>query len=132
MPIESFVELINSNGLFVGLLSSLIGFWAGFRAQLWLARRNEWNAVVDRIRSQVVTAQAKEHWAAQLSPADIDLFLNQAPARVERRVREVLAKHEAIAAAYQRDSWGGWYYSEDQQSDMKALLEELLRSVRRR
>ena len=42
---------INANGAVVGAVSAAVGFVFGFRSNLWLHRRQEWNATVGRARA---------------------------------------------------------------------------------
>ncbi len=116
----------------MGLVSGLVGFWAGFRSNLWIARRAEWNAVVDRIRAGLLKSRQYDNIELRMDDADLDLLLVQASWRKRRSIQSVVDRHSNICRDYKRDSGGGIVYTEEQMEGMRAERERLLRLVRRR
>lgn len=116
----------------MGLVSGLVGFWAGFRSNLWIARRAEWNAVVDRIRDGLLNSQRLRGRELRISTADIDMLTKLASWRLRRQISTVLDRHARIAKDYQRGSMGQTQHTPEQDAEMRQLRERLLEIVQRR
>ena len=123
---------INANGAVVGAVSAAIGFVFGFRSNLWLHRRQEWNAAVDRARAVLLRHREYANAPFQLAPADVDFFLAQAPVFKRRRIATALARNAQIGAQYQQDAYGQAVYTPAQQAEIAALRERLLSLLARR
>lgn len=132
MPEFDLLAWFNSNGVAVGALCSLIGFWLGFRTNLWIARRNEWNAVVDRVRAGLLKSRRYDNHDLRIDDEDIDSLIHQAGWNRRRKIHSALERHAAITQDYHQNSLGGVSYYPPQIEEMKQLRERMLGLVVRR
>lgn len=132
MSPDALLGWVDSNGLVVGLLGSLVSFWAGFRSNLWMARRNEWNAVADRVRASLLKAQHYGNFSIDIGFADTDLLINQSSWLLRKRIQRILRCHSTLHSQYEHDPWNSRTYTPEQILAMEKLRDQLLTCVKRR
>ncbi len=126
------LKWLNTNGAVVSFVTSVLGFWCGLQTNLWVARRGEWNSVVDRVRVGLLEARRHHSIDWRIDDADLDLLLVQAVWWKRGRIQAAVDRHAEIARQGSRDKWGSVTRSPDQISEIVALREKLLLLVRRR
>lgn len=101
MEQESFQELLRSPvvQLAAPLVTGLIGFILGHRLAIGRDRRNEYNAIADQLRGQLIRLRgAHSHCIRDISEADLDLLYRRAgrvqAARVRKAVRRAIEAEE--------------------------------------
>lgn len=87
-------EAITGSAIFPWALSTitgLISFWAGNRAALGRDRRNEYNAIADQVRGQLIRLRgAHSHCIHDISEADLDLLYRRAGRFQAARLRKAV------------------------------------------
>lgn len=110
MEQESFQDLLRSPvvQLAAPLVTGLIGFILGHRLAIGRDRRNEYNAIADQVRGQLIRLRgAQSHCIRDISEADLDLLYRRAGRFQAMRLRKaVLRAIEAEERGTRQDELG--------------------------
>ena len=125
---SAFLDWFNTNTAVVGTVSALVGYWFGFRSNLWLERRREWNGVAMRVRADMLNSRDRGTWFT-ISTSDADLLARRARALKRRRITSLLIRYGEVRCSHQQDSWGQPTHTPEQHAEAKSIRDQLLKLV---
>ena len=103
---------------------ALVGTLLGYRLALAKDRRNERNAVADRLRITLLKRGG-------FDPIDADLYLQVLPFWQRWRFRRAVQRYEKATADYQQEpTYGTRVYTASAAAEIKASIDALLRLTR--
>ncbi len=129
---SAFLDWFNANTAVVGAVSALAGYWFGFRSNIWLERRREWNAVVDRVRAKLIGRTQAPLRSQIIDDADADLLIAKAGFFKRRKIVTSLGELDAIRRQHQKNSWDETTYTSEQEAQAERIRVALLKIITHR